>query len=117
MGAETCAVSVVVPAYNEEGAIDAVIGQIEKAMAPTAMTYEIVVVDDGSTDRTRTVLSQRKGISVVTHSENRGYGAALKSGIRKARGEVIVITDADGSYPNEEIPTLLAELDEGCEMV
>jgi glycosyltransferase involved in cell wall biosynthesis len=108
---------VVVPAYTEEGAIDSVIDQVEKAMASTAMTYEIVVVDDGSTDRTRGVLSQRKGITVVTHAENRGYGAALKSGIRKARGDVIVITDADGSYPNEEVPKLLAELDQSCEMV
>ena len=117
MSGESCAVSVVVPAYNEEGAIDSVVDQIKKAMASTGMPYEIVVVDDGSTDRTRSVLSQRKGITVVTHQENRGYGAALKSGIRKAQGEVIVITDADGSYPNEEIPRLLAELDESCEMV
>jgi glycosyltransferase involved in cell wall biosynthesis len=117
MSGESCAVSVVVPAYNEEGAIDSVIDQIEKAMTSTGMAYEIVVVDDGSTDRTRSVLSQRKGITVVTHQENRGYGAALKSGIRKAQGEVIVITDADGSYPNEEIPRLLAGLDESCEMV
>lgn len=110
-------VSVVVPAYNEEGAIHSVIDQIAKAMAVTGMTFEIIVVDDGSTDGTRGLLSQKTGIRVVTHQTNRGYGAALKSGIRTARGDIILITDADGSYPNEEIPRLLAELDEGCEMV
>src|SRR3990167_2701840 len=115
MSSETIAVSVVVPAYNEEGAIDGVLAEIEKAMAGTGMAYEIVAVDDGSTDQTGGVLSRRGGVTLVTHPENRGYGAALKSGILKARGEVIVITDADGSYPNDEIPRLLAVMDD-CEM-
>jgi glycosyltransferase involved in cell wall biosynthesis len=115
MIAETIGVSVVVPAYNEEGAIDGVLAEIEKAMAGTGMAYEIVAVDDGSTDQTGAVLSRRDGVTLVTHPENRGYGAALKSGILKARGEVIVITDADGSYPNDEIPRLLAVMDD-CEM-
>lgn len=115
MGSETIAVSVVVPAYNEEEAIDTVLDQIEKAMAGTGMAYEIVAVDDGSTDQTGAVLGRRDGITLVTHPENRGYGAALKSGIRKARGDVIVITDADSSYPNDEIPRLLSAMDD-CEM-
>lgn len=70
--------------------------------------YEIIVVNDGSTDETGDILSSHSDIRIIEHIRNRGYGAALKSGIRQAKYPLIVITDADGTYPNERIPELVA---------
>jgi glycosyltransferase involved in cell wall biosynthesis len=77
--------------------------------------FEILVVDDGSKDRTAEQ-ARATGVRVVQHRQNRGYGEALKTGIRHARFECIAIIDADGSYPPEEIPRLAALLDD-AEMV
>ena len=100
-------ISVIVPAYNEEQSITGVLEGLKKTIATTKLTFEIIVVDDGSTDSTAKVTRSIKGITLIQHPFNRGYGAALKTGIQRARGEYIIITDADGTYPNEEIPKLL----------
>ncbi len=105
-------VSVVVPAYNEAEAVVACMEQLKTMLAEADLPGEIVVVDDGSTDGTGEKLRQVEGIRVVRHEQNRGYGAALKSGIRAAEGEIIVITDADGTYPIDRIPDLVAAMDE-----
>jgi len=105
-------VSVVVPAYNEEAAVAADLQKIMQVMDEGAWPYEIVVVDDGSQDDTAGQVRQVEGVRLVRHGRNRGYGAALKTGIRHARGEVIVITDADGTYPAEYIPQLLEALED-----
>lgn len=111
------AVSVVVPAYNEEHGIRSVLTALIGALnSLPAVTYEIIVVDDGSTDGTSEVARALPGVSVVRHGANRGYGAALKTGLRHARHEWICITDADGTYPNERIGDLLAATD-GAHMV
>lgn len=104
-------VSIVIPAYNEEDSIAEVLAQIENVMESSDVHYEIVVVDDGSTDNTSDVLKDLD-VKVVQHPCNRGYGASLKTGIRKAAGDMIVITDADGTYPPEEIPNILSLMDE-----
>jgi len=101
------AFSVVVPAYNEEAGVLATVEALKQQLAPLAGSFEIIVVDDGSTDGTAQLLAGCDGIRVVTHERNRGYGAALKTGIRRARHDLIVITDADGSYPNDRIPELV----------
>jgi glycosyltransferase involved in cell wall biosynthesis len=102
-------VSVVVPAYNEEHGIRPVLTSLVQTMnALPAVTYEIIVVDDGSTDGTTEAVRDLPGVCVVRHDSNRGYGAALKTGLRHARYEWICITDADGTYPNERIGDLLA---------
>lgn len=100
-------VTIVVPAYNEENGIREVLEQLA-ALDPR---YEVLVVDDGSTDRTSEIVAG-SGFKVLRHTVNRGYGASLKTGIRAARADRIVITDADGTYPNERIPELVALLDE-----
>jgi len=100
-------VSVIIPAYNEESAVSNVIAGIKKAMDQTGLGYEIIAVDDGSTDKTHDVLKSSQGISVITHPENKGYGASLRSGIEKAKYETIVIIDADDTYPPDKIPELL----------
>ena len=102
--------SVVIPCYNEEGAIAATIDGLRENLAD-AGPHEIIVVDDGSTDGSRDILAAlvagHQDLRVVSHDRNRGYGAALKTGIRRAISDVIVITDADGTYPNARIPELV----------
>lgn len=119
-------VSVVVPMYNEEQAIAGDLTTILDAMDGSGLPYEIIVVDDGSTDRSPEILKQlqadpRQGkrIQVIRHPYNRGTGAARTTGIKAARGEVIAMTDADGTYPNSEMPKMLSYiLDQGfCQVI
>jgi glycosyltransferase involved in cell wall biosynthesis len=109
------AVTIVVPAYNEEHGIRPVVELLRNAMTDFPYEFEILVVDDGSKDRTAEE-ARATGVRVVQHRQNRGYGEALKTGIRHARFERIAIIDADGSYPPQEIPRLAALLDD-AEMV
>jgi glycosyltransferase involved in cell wall biosynthesis len=104
-------VSVVVPAYDEEEAIEKTIAEVRAAMKAWPADHELIVVDDGSRDRTA-ALAEAAGATVLRHPVNRGYGAALKTGIRAASHEIIVITDADGTYPAREIPALLEWVDD-----
>ncbi|MGH9795820.1 MAG: glycosyltransferase family 2 protein [Candidatus Acidiferrales bacterium] len=99
-------VTVVVPAYNEEGAIASQIKNVLGVMERSARPWELIVVDDGSTDATASQAEQT-GARLIRLGRNRGYGAALKAGIAAAQHELIVITDADGTYPSEAIPALL----------
>ena len=97
-------VSVVMPAYNEVE----VIGQILARVQTLGMIDEIVVVDDGSSDGTPEKVANCAGVRLVAHPYNIGNGAAIKTGIRHATGDIIVLMDADGQHPPEEIPDLLA---------
>jgi glycosyltransferase involved in cell wall biosynthesis len=97
--------SIIVPAYNEAGSIGPVLDNIWQTMQAAGLEYELLVVDDGSLDRTIDVI-QAGGYRVLRHPENRGYGAALKTGIRHAAYDLIAIIDADGTYPNERLPEL-----------
>jgi glycosyltransferase involved in cell wall biosynthesis len=97
--------SLVIPVYNEEEIIAATVEELQQILK--SYQYEIIVVNDGSTDATSQVLSSVNGITLIEHNCNRGYGAALKTGIRQAQYPLIAITDADGTYPNERIPDLL----------
>jgi glycosyltransferase involved in cell wall biosynthesis len=99
--------TIVIPAYNEEKAICKVVERT-RAMKPLA---EIVVVDDGSTDRTSEE-AQKGGARVVRHPYNKGNGAAVKTGIRAARGEYVLLLDADGQHPPEDINRLLQYMGE-----
>lgn len=104
--------SVVIPALNEEAGIAGVIGAL-KALSPAP---EIVVVDDGSDDRTGEIAKQA-GAKVVRHPAPGGYGRSIKDGVRAASNDLIVITDADGTYPTDRIPAFVAEMDKGFDMV
>jgi glycosyltransferase involved in cell wall biosynthesis len=102
--------TVVIPCYNEEMAIRETVEKLRAAL-PESQHYRLIVVNDGSTDGTADILrdmESREGLQVIHHRTNRGYGAALKTGISQAQGEFVVITDADGTYPNERIPELVA---------
>jgi len=114
-------VTLVVPAYNEEKGIGEVVERL-LALAPTlAKRVEVLVVDDGSSDRTGDVASRAAdgstGIARVLRNErNRGYGYALKRGIAEARHGIVVITDADGTYPIDRIAELVSRVGAGAAM-
>lgn len=99
-------ISIVIPAFNEEEGITATIRDLQRVMDDLGEAYELVVVDDGSTDNTKK-LALAEGATVFGLPRNIGYGGALKTGIARARFDTVVITDADGTYPAEAIPKLL----------
>ena len=99
--------SVVIPAFNEAD----VIGDVVAALARSAAWHEILVVDDGSTDRT-SAAAEAAGARVVRHPYNKGNGASVKSGIREATGDYILIIDADGQHPPEDAARLVSRLGE-----
>lgn len=101
--------SVIIPAFNEESIIGKVLNQLVEILNNARHKYEIIVVNDGSTDKTRDeVLATGLSVILVEHPYNMGYGAAIKTGIKKANHETIVITDADGTYPVNSLPELAA---------
>ena len=110
------AFSIVLPVYNEEKGVALTLDHLQENLKSSDCQYEIIAVNDGSTDGTREILHSRSDIRVIEHRRNRGYGAALKTGIRNAKYPIIVITDGDGTYPNERIPQLVA-LTEQADMV
>jgi glycosyltransferase involved in cell wall biosynthesis len=109
-------VSVVLPVYNEAGHLHDEIERIRASLDASHLTYELVVVDDGSTDGSTEALEAVDGINLIRLPVNRGSGTARKVGTREARGDVVVWTDVDMTYPNDTIPELVDEL-EGVDQV
>ncbi|MFI3136758.1 MAG: glycosyltransferase family 2 protein [Methylococcaceae bacterium] len=105
-------ISIVLPAKNEAQNIAALLIKI-KALKLDA---EILLINDGSTDNTRKI-AQDLGVKVITHPYSLGNGAAVKTGARNATGDILVFMDADGQHDPDDIPTLLAKLNEGYDMV
>jgi glycosyltransferase involved in cell wall biosynthesis len=99
--------TIIIPCFNEEDAIAQTVERFHTATGH-ADEYLVTIVNDGSTDRTAEVLSQlydcNPRLRIINHERNRGYGAALKTGIRESSTELVAITDADGTYPCERIP-------------
>lgn len=111
-GQETRAgVTVVMPAYNEENGIGPQIERLRQVMGGCGRPFEVIVVDDGSTDGTAAE-ARKHAVRLIQQPNNRGYGASLKAGIAAAENDWIVIIDADGTYPAEAIPALLEHGDE-----
>jgi glycosyltransferase involved in cell wall biosynthesis len=113
--------SVVIPAYNEENGISEIANRV-LAVEPALKTagvdkLELLVVDDGSRDRTAEVASSIPGVCLIRHPKNKGYGAALKTGFSKASGELIGFLDADGTYPPEHFPQLCQAALKGTDLV
>ncbi len=110
-------VSVVLPVYNEIGHLGQEIKRIRSALEASGRTFEIIVVDDGSDDGSGDALEEIEGIRLIRFRTNRGAGSARKAGTAAANGRVVVWTDCDLTYPNEDIPRLLDTLDEGWDQV
>ena len=113
--------SVVIPAYNEERGIAEIACRVLSMEADLKHAgvdqLELLIVDDGSKDRTVEVASKIAGVNLICHSRNKGYGAALKTGFSKARGELIGFLDADGTYPPEYFPQLCRAALNGADLV
>ena len=111
-------VTIVIPVYNEENGVAGVMERL--AALDIGAPKEILAVNDGSVDGTAAKLAEADAkfpeLRVVTHERNKGYGAALKTGFRAAANDVVVITDADGTYPEDRIRELLDCIDDGAEM-
>lgn len=103
-------ISIVVPAYNEERTIAGVLNQIKFIIKKVNYKIDILVIDDGSTDKTGNILNKIQGLTVIKNKANLGYGASLKSAIRKSKADYILIVDADGTYPVEAIPSLVSKI-------
>ena len=113
---KSCAV--VVPVYNERGAIQETVARLQGLCASIpGYQFEIVCINDGSSDGTGEILAGLQGITVITHDVNRGYGAALRTGLDYCTQEWIFITDADGTYPLGDLPQLLQCAESGVDMV
>jgi glycosyltransferase involved in cell wall biosynthesis len=102
--------SVVIPALNEENGIVDIIERvlgIKASLAEVGVSnLELIVVDDGSKDRTPEIVASYPEVVLIKHPVNRGYGAAIKTGFRHAKGELLAFLDADGTYPPESYPDL-----------
>jgi len=100
-------VSVVVPLYDEEQAVAELLSRIHEALSATGKSFEILAVNDGSGDRTGEILASLPFVRTIAHPYNKGNGAAIKSGIRAARGRLVVLLDGDGQHDPEDLPRLL----------
>ncbi len=109
-------VSYIVPAYNEEDGIADTLERLKTVLGGGVLPFEIIVVDDGSTDETAQRVDAIEDINVVTHPINTGYGSAIKTGILCAQYEWIGIVDADGTYEIEKLPLLIEKMQNGFDM-
>ncbi len=114
--------SILIPVYNEVGNINNSLEKLLDVMKNFKNNFEVLIINDGSTDGTEAVIKNYlseidishshflKNINIISHDENRGYGAALKTGIKESKYNYFAITDADQTYPDEKIPTFYEQI-------
>ena len=110
--------SVVVPAYNERHTVENLLRRVADAPLPAGLELEMVVVDDGSSDGTRELLRELEvkadpAFRLIEHPQNRGKGAALRTGFEHAGGDVVLVQDADLEYNPRDYPVLLQPILDG----
>jgi len=104
--------SILVPAFNEADCIEKFLNGLKAALKDTDREYEIIVIDDGSTDQTNSIASKVPDVTVVRHPYNKGYGASVKTGVQKAKEDLIVTIDADGQHDPVHILEMLEMMGE-----
>src|SRR3989344_7698426 len=109
--------TVVIPAYNEGNGIAAVLGNLMTFLQKEHITAKVIVINDGSTDDTAGAAASVKGVEVISHPYNKGYGAALKTGIRKASTEWVITFDSDGQHTSENLKAILPFLTNDADLV
>jgi glycosyltransferase involved in cell wall biosynthesis len=113
--------SVIIPAYNEEDGIAEILDRVLSIRPGLEEAHiagpEVIVVDDGSKDRTPEIVKSYQNVRLIRHQKNRGYGGALKTGFANAEGNLLSFLDADGTYPPEHFPNLCRAVIEGADMV
>lgn len=109
--------SVIVPIYNEEESVLDLHQRIKQVMDGTSQAYEIIFIDDGSTDKSFEIIKNLAPLKIIRFRKNFGQTAALDAGIKASRGEILITLDGDGQNPPEEIPKLLEKLKEGYDVV
>jgi glycosyltransferase involved in cell wall biosynthesis len=110
-------VSVVLPVFNERGHLVREVDRIRTALDASGYIYELIVVDDGSTDGSTDEAAALSDVQIIRFQRNRGSGSARRAGTRAARGRIVVWTDCDMTYPNDRIPELVKELERGWDQV
>ena len=111
----TCAI--IIPVYNEDRAIASTVQRLQEICKQVPdYDFEIICIDDGSSDRSGEILAGLEGITVLAHEVNRGYGAALRTGLDYCNQDWVFITDADGTYPLEDLVHLLTCAESGFDM-
>lgn len=103
--------SIIVPVYNEEEALTGVLSAITETINPLGINYEIIAVNDCSTDRSAEILKNFPFVKTINHTLNKGYGASLKTGIKNSLHDWIMIIDGDGTYPVDALPAMIKETD------
>jgi len=109
-------VTIILPVYNEAEHLEAEVDRVKASMNASGLSYEIIIVDDGSKDGSGDIAATIDGVRLIRFAQNRGSGSARKAGTAAARGRVTVWTDVDMTYPNDQIPELVKEL-EGYDQV
>ena len=103
-------ISVIIPVFNEGSIVNSTIKKLHCVLLSMNIKYEIILVNDGSTDSSFIDIKYSKHLIVLTHKKNKGYGAAIKTGIINSKYSNICITDADGTYPLDSIPKLYSKI-------
>lgn len=118
---EQKSISVFFPCYNDEGSIAKLVKDADETLKSLTDDYEVIVIDDGSKDRSREILialeKEYEKLKLIFHGKNKGYGGALKSGFEAASKELIFYTDGDGQYDVKELPILLSLMSDDVDFV
>lgn len=109
MGNNNFKLSIIIPVYNEEEALTGVLSAITDTMNPLSIVYELIAVNDCSTDRSAEILKNSPSVKTINHTRNKGYGASLKTGIKNSLYDWIMIIDGDGTYPVDVLPEMIKE--------